>query len=198
MANPNALMTAAEAAEYLGAGSSDFKIEDRIDALSTSFESRTGMILKKRTFTDYRVDGSGCYVMRVPLLPVQSVSKIEMRYDWDDSVYQTITSTTEFILKNKRTGYLQLINMPFLCGNQNVLLTMQCGFDEADSEFAQDLAEILGLFKRQLQSDWQLYSAREEGISSKSYVDGSITYFPRRELLPDVEFGLDRIRLRRF
>lgn len=194
-------MTIEDAAAFLGAGSADFQLEDRINALSTTFESRTRMIIKQREFTNYRIDGTGQRYLRIPLLPVQSVSQVQIRYELDDSVLTTLTSASEFILKSQWTGRLQLINyglVGFIRGYKNILLNMQCGFDEADSEFAQDLAEILGLFRRQLQSDWQLYSAREEGISSKSYVEGSITYFPRRELLPDVEFGLDRIRLRRF
>jgi uncharacterized phiE125 gp8 family phage protein len=170
----------------------DAVIERRINALSYTFEQRTGWVLMEQTLEGYRVSGNGRRVMHLPLIPVQSVTKIEMRDMLDDSVVQTITDTSKFLLKDidrfgrSLDGQLQLLEDTFRCGELNILIDMVVGFPKSDPK----AAEAQRLFMMQLSYEYRRWLNGEAGVISRSMSDGSISFAPPQNLLREVEDGL--------
>lgn len=201
----------------------DSILERRINALSETFELRTQWILAQQDLIAYRVDGStegsttsdflvgagygqqytsdgyrfwgSRYHIRIPIVPIQSVSKIEMRYQANDLTYQTITDPTQFILKgmdrfgHSLTGHLQLFNFSFLPGKENILLDMRVGF----SSDHPTLAQMKRLMIMQLAYEFNRWDKNEVGIISRSLPDGSVSYVPPQNLLREVEDGLNDV-----
>lgn len=165
-----------------------------INALTLVFEKQTGRLLKQRTLTDYRVDGSGDRSIVLPWIPVQSVSRVDIR-NCDDSVNVVITDSTKWKL-DKKSGILELFENLFVEGDRNVLVTMSVGYADADIE----LDELKNLLVMQLIIDWRRIKNNEVGIASRSMADGNVTFSggwgmsPPRRLLKEVEDGLVAFR----
>ena len=193
--NANALVTLPQAKGNLGETSSanDEIIERQINALSLSFESGTGRKLKQQTLTDYRVNGNSKTYLFLPFVPVQSVSKVEIRYSINDSIYKTITDTSKFLLKDKRTGILQLKEDSFVCGVKNILVTMSVGYLATDGELAQAQALLL----TQLKFDYNKWQHNEIGVTSRTLQDGSIGFVTGSQFLKEVREGLEALQDRR-
>jgi hypothetical protein len=190
----NALMTVDQVREELREKSlaNDGIIEHRINALSYTFEQRTGWVLAEQELEGFRVNGNGQSVLHLPLVPVQLVSQIEMRNSVDDSVSLTITDTTKFLLKDidrfgrSLDGHLQLFEDTFLCGELNILLDMVVGFPKGDPK----LAEAQRLFMMQLSYEYRRWINGEAGVISRSMADGSVAFASPQNLLREVEDGL--------
>src|ERR1043166_9457929 len=99
-------------------------IERRVNSLRFTFEAYVGRKIKQQTLTDYRVDGNNKTHLILPFVPVQSLTKIDIRYSIDDTVYKTITDSSKWTLKDKYLGLVQLKEDVFIAGSRNVLLTM--------------------------------------------------------------------------
>lgn len=191
-----ALLTVDQARDELREKSQlyDGIIERRLNALAGIFERETGWALKSRDLEAYRVDGSGKRDLYIPIVPVQEITQIDMRYE-DETSYRTLTSPAdddEFILKNVKTGYVQLISDSFPCGKRNILLDMTVGFTSADYE----LAEAQRLLVMQLSFEYHRWQTNEAGVIAKSYSDGSISFAPQTHILREVLDGLTAMKNR--
>lgn len=204
--NANAIASMDEAREELRETSQkyDAVLERRINALSQIFEKQSGLILVQKTLTGFRVNGSGCEALMVPLLPLQSVSKIDMRYDFDDSSYiDPITDTTTFIVKDKdeyghsHTGYLQLLLTGsiywFPPGKNNILLDTIVGYASTHPV----RAEVQRLFFMQLSYEYRRWQQNETGLLGRTQSDGNVSFAIPHNLLQEVVEGLDSLRIRR-
>jgi hypothetical protein len=132
--------------------------------------------------------------MQLPFVPVQSLTKIDLRYSIADTVYKTLTDPTKWILKDKAIGLLQLTEDYFVSGCRNVLLTMSVGYLATDMEYAQ----LQALLLTQLQFDYRKWDRNEIGVTSRSLQDGNIGFVPSTQLLREVRDGLDLLVDRRF
>lgn len=198
----NALLTLAEAREELREKSQAFDsvIERRINALSETFEGRSGWILTEQDLEGYRVSGAGGRILLLPIVPIQDVDKIEIRSAFDDTVVTTITDTSKFILKGKDkyehsiTGRLQLFEDIFIRGTDNIAIDMTVGF-AADHPRIHEAKRLLIM---QLQFEYRRWQQNEAGVISRSLADGSVSFAPPQNLLKEVEDGLIDIRSWRF
>lgn len=203
MSNANALVTLAEAREELKEKSQQYDevLQRRIDALSSTFESETGWALKQRTLTGYRMNGNNKSYALIPIVPVQSVTQIQIRYECDDTTYKTITDTSKFILKGKDeyghsiSGRLQLLDDFFLGGNANVLLNMVVGFATTHPK----IEEAKRLMYMQLAYEYRRWQNNEQGLLTRSSGDGNVSFQPQfatvmTALLREVSDGLVMLR----
>jgi uncharacterized phiE125 gp8 family phage protein len=194
--NANALLTLNEARAELRETTQayDAIIERRINALSTTFESLTGLVLAGREVEDYRVDGNGCAILYLPIIPVQSVERIEVRYHSDETQYFETTNPADYLLKDPDTGMLQLLNYKrFICGLRNVLLDMTIGFAAGHEK----LAEAQRLLVMQLSYEYQRWQRNEAGLLSRTLNDGSVSFAPPTNLLKEVQDGLLTMKIAR-
>ena len=188
----NAIVTLNEAKAFLIEKSTEFDsdIQNQINGLSTIFDRELGRKIKNQTLTDYRVDGTGYYRIILPWAPVQSVSKVDIRNDCDDSVYKTITDSSKWILKDKKQGLLQMVEDVLICGSRNILITMSVGYIDADVE----LAAIKDLFLKQLKFNYVRWRNQEIGVQSRTFQDGSIGFIPSGGMLKEVTENLQGFR----
>lgn len=199
--NANALLTLPESKNYLKITSeaTDSIIERMINSLSTEFETETGRKIKQQTLTDYRVDGDDAMqwdesttsrdrTLYLPFAPVQSISKIEMRYS-DESITVTITDSSKWKLNTKK-GRVELLEQPFIAGSQNILITMVVGYPATDDLFSAFQKHFLD----QLIWDYEEWDKKITGVSSRSLQDGSVQYLPRHRFIPKVQEFLDKRR----
>jgi uncharacterized phiE125 gp8 family phage protein len=193
--NANALLAMPEAKSYLKITSeeTDSVIERMINSLSTEFETATGRKVKQQTLTDYRIDGNGECSILLPFVPVQAVTKVDIRYR-DETVYKTITDTAKFVIKDKRLGLFGLLEDIFLCGERNILITMSVGFQAADVDWPTYQKHFLD----QLTWDYQEWDKNITGVTSRSLQDGSVQYLPRSRFIPKVQEFLEYSRDKRF
>ena len=197
--NANAIVDIAEAMAFIREKSEPAALERKINSLSGNFERDSRRKIKLQTLTDYRVDGTGSSSLLLPFVPTQSVSKIEIRYP-DETVYKTITSAADFVLKDKNVGVLTLIKDVFPRGERNVLLTMPVGYLATDMEFA----AFQEAFLTQLKFDYRKWDHDETGLSSRALADGSIQFMGgqfatvKTHFLREVQDLLDLYRDRRF
>ena len=191
----NAIVSLDEAKSFLGEQSPDrnLEIESRINGLSSIFDQRLGRKTIQQTLTDYRIDGNGSYRATLPWTPVQSVSKVEIRLDRQDLVYKTITDASKWVLKEKRSGVLEMIEDVLICGYRNILVTMQVGFAASDWE----LSSIKKLFLDQLHFEYHRWQKNEIGVQNKNLLDGSIGWIPAGGLLREIDENLELFRDRR-
>jgi hypothetical protein len=191
-----ALITVSDAKAFLKESSTDNDgdIERRINGLSFIFEAYVGRKIKQQTLTDYRVDGNNKTHLILPFVPVQSLTKIDIRYSIDDTVYKTITDSSKWTLKDKYLGLVQLKEDVFIAGSRNVLLTMSVGYLATDLDFSQYQTLLL----TQLQFDYRKWDRNEIGVTSRSLQDGNIGFVPSTQLLREVRDGLDLLVDRRF
>src|SRR5262245_57929149 len=189
--NSNAIVSLAEAKNYLNitAETNDSVIERMINDLSEEFEDRTERKIKQRTLTDYRIDGNGTYCVYLPFVPVQSVTKVEIRYT-NEVVFKTITDTTKFILKSMNVGRLELIEDLFMIGSRNILITMSIGYPTTDCHWSSFQTHFLN----QLHWDYQEWDKNIIGVSSRGLQDGSVQYLPRSRFIPKVQQFLRSMR----
>src|ERR1043166_5908887 len=166
----------------------------RINGLSFIFEAYVGRKIKQQTLTDYRVDGNNKTHLILPFVPVQSLTKIDIHYSIDDTVYKTITDSSKWTLKDKYLGLVQLKEDVFIAGSRNVLLTMSVGYLATDLDFSQYQTLLL----TQLQFDYRKWDRNEIGVTSRSLQDGNIGFVPSTQLLREVRDGLDLLVDRRF
>jgi hypothetical protein len=190
-----AILSLEQAREELREGKQiyDAIIERRINALSQTFEQRTGWVIVEQDLEDHRVSGNGKTSMCLPIVPVQEITKIELRNPSDDSVYKTITDTTKFLLKSidrfdrSLDGYVQLFDgETFLCGHLNVLIDAKVGFPKDDPK----RAEAERLLIMQLAFEYKRWTNNEAGVLSRTMGDGSVSFAPPQNLLKEVEDGL--------
>jgi hypothetical protein len=206
--NLNALATFDEVREEIKVKSqaTEATIERRINALSQTFEEESGLILKEQLLTGFRVDSHGTSSICVPLLPVQAVTKIDMRWEFDDSPYvDPMTDPTAWLLKDmdryghSHTGLLQLLlvtaakSWAFPAGKANILLDMKIGYAKTHPRWS----EVQRLFFLQLAYEYKRWEQNEIGISGRSLSDGSVTFNIAQNLLKEVVDGLSSMRLRR-
>jgi hypothetical protein len=226
--NANAILALDEAHEELKETSTQYDgvLERRINALSSIFETLTGLKIAQRALTQFRVDGSnardsgitggrhsypsgfsfgfdtgyafsGRTSIHIPTIPVQAVTRIEIRQEWDEAVFATITDTATFILKgmdeynHSFSGQLELIDGTiFLPGRNNVLLDMTIGFATTHPV----LSEVHRLMSMQLQYEYKRWQRNEGGLLSSSVPDGSISFAPATNILKEVADGLMNLR----
>ena len=168
----------------------DIDLERLVNAMTVTFESEAGRPLRKRTLTDYRLDGTGTNKLYLPFVPVSNVTKVQIRYDYNDAVYRTITDTAQFVLKSGDLGLLQLVNDWFIRGDRNILVTMDVGFQTTDMEFA----TAIDLMYMQIAHSFRMVKNGELGLTNKTYSDGSVSFFPASRLLKEVADGLLSIK----
>jgi hypothetical protein len=194
--NPNALVTLAEAKSFLkeSASTNDLEIERRINSLTATFENELDRKIKQQTLTDYRIDGTGKYYALLPFVPVQSVTKVEIRYQQTELVYKTITDPAKFTVKDKDLGLLELVEDVFSAGTKNILITMSVGYLTTDLEYPL----LQSLLLVQLKFDFKKWDQNEIGVSSRSLQDGNIQFIPTGRLLREVQEGLMTLRDNRF
>lgn len=181
-------------------------LERRVNALSRTFEEQTGLVIVERTLAAFRVDGSGWNSLRIPQLPVQSVTKVDPRWEFDDSAYVApMTNASAWLLKDldeyghSHTGYLKLLLVSaataviFPYGKGNILLDMKIGYAKTHPV----RSEIERLFFMQLAYDFKRWDQNEAGILSRSLSDGSVTFASSTNLLKEVTDGLEALRMRR-
>lgn len=206
--NGNALATFEEVREEIKIKSqaTEATIERRINALSQTFEEQSGLILKEQSLTGFRVDSHGTSSICLPMLPVQTVTKIDMRWEFDDSAYvDPMTDSSAWLLKDldryghSHTGLLQLLlvtaakSWVFPVGKANILVDMKIGYAKTHPRWS----EAQRLFFIQLAYEYKRWEQNEIGISGRTLSDGSVTFNIAQNLLKEVADGLDAMRLRR-
>ena len=160
----------------------DSAIEAMIDHATALIEADLGRPVRKRRVTNQRIDGTGTPELLIPWTPVQSIDRIEIRDDYDDSGVQTITDSSKWILKDAETGLMRLTEDIFAEGRANILFTGDVGFAAVDVRF--------GTFKEAayiaVDDYYRRWGNREIGVVNKSYPDGSASYVPAASLPPMV------------
>lgn len=164
----------------------DANLEMLVNGITAKFETVTERMLRKRTLTDYRINGNGLMEILLPWVPVQSVTKVEIRNTADDSVQAVVTDTSKFILKDKKLGLLTMKENVLVCGLKNILVTMEVGFNLTDMEFADCKTYLF----KQLAFEYRLLRNNELGLQTRTFQDGSISFVPPVALLKEVEDGL--------
>ena len=186
----NAIVTLDEAKERLfeKGEKNDTIIEGLIAHFTALVEAEVGRPVKKRTLTDERCDGSGTPEILLPWTPVQTVTSFEIRSDLDDSTVTTITDTTKFWIKSKRSGLVRLKENIFNEGVGNILFTGEVGFETTDLEwkvFQEAMHIALGDY-------YPRWERRELSTVSKSYPEGSATFIAAAVLPPNARQALSR------
>lgn len=169
-------------------------LERLINALTATFELVSSRKLKQRVLTDYRVDGNGYREISLPYVPASAVTKVDIRHPLNDAVYKTVTDTTKFVLKDPELGLLLMKEDTLIYGNRNVLVSFTAGFASDDIRWQL----IKDLMLQQLSFSYRLVRNNEVGLVTKSYSDGSVSFFPPQRLLKEVRDGLTDIKDWRF
>lgn len=209
--NANAIITLDEAYEELKENTTNYDtiLARRINGLSETFETLTGWCIASQSLTAFRVDGDRLMntgyglttqTLLIPILPVQSVTKIDIHDGLSDASTSVITDTTAFVLKGldrhgvSQSGHLQLLSGAYSTGTCNILLDMVVGFTATHPK----LAEAKRLLVTQLQYEYKRWQRNEAGLLTTSMPDGSISFAPGSNLLREVSDGLLQMTTPRF
>jgi hypothetical protein len=202
----NSLLTLTSLKRYLGEAttstSDDAFYEDVINAVSHTFNSRTGRLIKSREHTTYH-DGNGKQVLHLDQYPIVSAATgidIRIDTDWDFSTSDKVTSTDIRIYKNE--GKVFIDDDSFESGEQSVKVVYTAGYTVSSTSSGSTQGTLPGDLDYAAKEMAQMFIARRGrggagvGVRTQSYEGATLTY---EEGIPwSVRQVLDMYRDRRF
>ena len=186
----NALTTLIEAKAWLAVKLApdttyDTVIEKLIDSVSWQFNSFTNRLLKGRTITGY-YEGNGSNTFMAPEYPINSITSINIDSDREygtDSLIDSDTYTFD------SQGFIVLDSNTFSTSRQANKIVYDVGYTTIPYNLnVAALDQIKFLFRRHLNN--------QEGISTESTINGSVTVTEVGEMLTSSLEILKRYRRR--
>lgn len=166
-------------------------LESIVQSLSTKFDRELGCQWVKKTYTAQKVSGSGKRLLYLPAWPIVQLTTVK-----EDGI--TLTENTDFVA-HADLGVLERISLvPSSTGAEpawstdtplNIEVTFDAGRLVAD--IPADI--VLALFK-QVALEWMEAKTSSWGQTSRSFPDGSVTRYERKDLLPEVEEAIGSYR----
>ncbi len=181
-----ALVSLSDAKYYIGITSTteDVIIEEIINGVSSAFNSYTQ---RKLAVTDYDIylDGNKKPILFLPAWPIISVSSViedgtTLTEDDDFKVYYDL-------------GFLYRVDDNWSEGKKNIRVQFAAGYDCLGTSPTLPHDIKLACLK-QVAFEYKKYKNKDWGEQSRTYPDGSITKSTNSNLLPEVEWVLDKYK----
>lgn len=161
----------------------DSQIAQIADAVSARMEAATKRIFVRRTLSEV-CDGDGSRRLFLKKYPVVSVTTLTVKSTPDQLTPTAYVAGTDFDA-DLTTGRLQMRNLPFVRGFQNVAVTYVAGWDAQDGPALP--ADIYQAGLDYVKAVYQEYSTNAIAASSVSL--GPTTFL----LKPDLPYGIKRV-----
>ena len=172
-----AILTLSEAKDFLGLANSysdmDTYIESLINQASLQIEARIDNKVADQTVSNEILSGDGSDILKPRYSPIVSVTTLQYQTD-PTADWQTLESTSEYILVDPLWDYIQLYDSTFPSGTRNIKMTYVAGYETIPGDlFLVCLEKVADLWAQSKKGGGRF------GIQSQSAggpTSGSVTY----------------------